>query len=252
MVIGQDTGDWGSDLSPRNFHWGNEEYKADIVNLCKHLGQLKMWVRLHYMYPWRNVDDLIPLMADGLITPYLDIPFQHASPKILKSMKRPAQQEKLLERIEGWRKIRPDIALRSTFIVGYPGETDQDFDYLMDWLQEAQLDRVGAFQFEPVKGAAASEMDDQIEDDVKQWRFEQVMELQSQISENKLSQKVGQSYDVVIDNIEGETAIGRTIYDAPEVDGQVFINGANFLKIGERARVKITDSNAFDLYGELA
>lgn len=252
LVIGQDTGDWGSDLSPRNFHWDNKEYKADIVNLCKHLGSLKMWVRLHYMYPWRNVDDLVPLMADGLIAPYLDIPFQHASPKILKSMKRPAQQEKLLERIESWRKSCPDIALRSTFIVGYPGETDQDFDYLMDWLQEAQLDRVGVFQFEAVKGAVASEMDDQIEDDVKQWRFEQVMELQSQISENKLSQKIGKSYDVVIDNIDGETAIGRTIYDAPEVDGQVHIAGANFLKIGERALVKITDSDAFDLYGELA
>lgn len=252
LVIGQDTGDWGSDLSARKFHWGNKEYKSDIVNLCKHLGQLKMWVRLHYMYPWRNVDDLIPLMSEGLIAPYLDIPFQHASPKILKSMKRPAQQEKLLERIESWRKICPDIALRSTFIVGYPGETDQDFDYLVDWLQEAQLDRVGVFQFEAVKGAAASALPEQIDDDVKQWRFEQVMELQSQISEGKLNQKIGQVYDVVVDNIDGENAIGRTIYDAPEVDGQVHIGNANFLKIGERAQVKITASDSFDLYGELA
>lgn len=251
LVIGQDTGDWGSDLSHKFFTHNHQEYKANIVNLCRRLGELKLWVRLHYMYPWKNVDELIPLMADGLIAPYLDIPFQHASPKILRSMKRPAQQEKLLERIANWRSICPEIALRSTFIVGYPDESDQDFDYLMDWLKEAQLDHVGVFQFEAVDGAAASEFE-QVADEVKQWRFEQIMELQSQISKEKLRTKVNKSFDVVIDSIEDDMAVGRTIYQAPEVDGVVYIKNANFLKEGERVQAKIISHDSFDLFAELA
>ncbi len=252
LIIGQDTGDWGSDFSQKTYQKQGQDYKADIVNLCKHLGELNIWVRLHYMYPWPQVDALIPLMSEGLIAPYLDIPFQHASPKILKSMKRPAQHEKLLEKIAVWRDICPDIALRSTFIVGYPGETDQDFDLLMDWLEEAQLDRVGVFPFEAVDGAPASQDDNQIDDEIKQMRFEQVMELQRNISARKLAKKLGQKMQVVIDDIEGETALGRSIYDAPEVDGIVHVEGANFLKIGDRVDVAITGSDDFDLYGKLA
>lgn len=252
LIIGQDTGDWGSDFSQKTYQKQGQDYKADIVNLCKHLGELNIWVRLHYMYPWPQVDALIPLMSEGLIAPYLDIPFQHASPKILKSMKRPAQHEKLLEKIAAWRDICPDIALRSTFIVGYPGETDQDFDLLMDWLEEAQLDRVGVFPFEAVDGAPASQDDNQIDDEIKQMRFEQVMELQRNISARKLAKKLGQKMQVVIDDVEGETALGRSIYDAPEVDGIVHVEGANFLKIGDRVDVAITGSGDFDLYGKLA
>ncbi len=252
LIIGQDTGDWGSDFSQKTYQKQGQDYKADIVNLCKHLGELNIWVRLHYMYPWPQVDALIPLMSEGLIAPYLDIPFQHASPKILKSMKRPAQHEKLLEKIAAWRDICPDIALRSTFIVGYPGETDQDFDLLMDWLEEAQLDRVGVFPFEAVDGAPASQDDNQIDDEIKQMRFEQVMELQRNISARKLAKKLGQKMQVVIDDVEGETALGRSIYDAPEVDGIVHVEGANFLKIGDRVDVAITGSDDFDLYGKLA
>ncbi len=254
LIIGQDTGDWGSDLAPKFYTKNGQDYKANIINLCKHLGELNIWLRLHYMYPWKQVDELIPLMAEGLIAPYLDIPFQHASPKILKSMKRPAQHEKLLERIASWRRICPDIALRSTFIVGYPGETDQDFDLLMDWLEEAQLDRVGVFPFEAVDGAAASEDENQVDDEIKHMRFEQVMELQRQISQKKLKQKRGQKLNIIIDDIDSDEdiATGRTIYDAPEVDGVVHLKKAGFLKVGERVDALITDSDDFDLYGELA
>ncbi len=251
LIIAQDTGDWGSDLAEKTFSFNGQEYKANIENLCKALGSLNIWVRLHYMYPWKQVDHLIPMMKDGLIAPYLDIPFQHASPKILKSMRRPAQQEKLLERIAGWRSICPDIALRSTFIVGYPGETDQDFEFLLDWLKEAQLDRVGAFQFEAVEGAPASD-EPQIDDEIKQWRFEQLMERQTQISAQKLQQKIGKTLPVLIDDIDGDTAIARSIYDSPDVDGQVYIKGAGFLSVGDKISVYIVDSDDYDLYGELA
>ncbi len=251
LIIAQDTGDWGSDLTEKTFHFNGQEYKANIENLCKALGTLNIWVRLHYMYPWKQVDNLIPMMAWGLIAPYLDIPFQHASPKILKSMRRPAQQEKLLERIASWREICPDIALRSTFIVGYPGETDQDFEFLLDWLKEAQLDRVGAFQFEAVEGAPASE-EEQVDDEIKQWRFEQLMELQTEISAKKLRQKIGKTLSVLIDAIDGDTAIGRTIYDSPDVDGLTYIENAGFLKIGEKVKATITHSDEYDLYAKLA
>ncbi len=252
LIIGQDTGDWGRDLTKGYYQKSGKEYKANITNLCKDLSALNIWIRLHYMYPWPEVDNLIELMAKGLITPYLDIPFQHASPKILKNMKRPAQHEKLLEKIATWRSLCPDISLRSTFIVGYPGETDQDFDLLMDWLEEARLDRVGVFPFEAVDGAPASEDENQIDDEIKQMRFEQIMELQRNISEQKLKEKRGQKFNIIIDEIKDDKAIGRTIYDAPEVDGVVHVNNASFLKIGDTADVTVIDSDDFDLYGELA
>ncbi len=251
LIIAQDTGDWGRDLQEATYHKNGKDYKANIINLCRHLGELNIWVRLHYMYPWPHLDELIELMAEKIIAPYLDIPFQHASPSILKSMKRPAQHERLLEKIAFWRSICPDISLRSTFIVGYPKETDQDFDFLMDWLQEAQLDRVGVFPFEAVDGAPASLDEDQVDEEIKQMRFEQVMELQRNISRKKLKKKRGQDFNVVIDSLEGHEAIGRTLYDAPEVDGVVHIQNAGFLKIGDRVDVTIDDSDDFDLYGTL-
>ncbi len=250
MIIAQDTGDWGSDL-PKNSDVFGKSVQNNIYNLCKELGSLPTWIRLHYMYPWRYVDNLIELMADGLILPYLDMPLQHASPNILKDMRRPANQEKVLERIASWRKICPDISLRSTFIVGYPGESDEDFDQLIDFVEEARLDKVGTFMFEAVEGAEASSYENQIDEEVKQWRFDRLMSLQAEISEDKLKEKVGKSLEVVIDEIYEDELVCRSKYDAPEVDGNVIVNTdsntAN-LKVGDRINAKVFDSDAYDLF----
>jgi len=208
-------------------------------------------VRLHYVYPYPHVNNVIPLMADGLVLPYLDIPFQHASPKVLRAMRRPANDAKVLERIRSWREQVPDLAIRSSFVVGFPGETDEDFDYLLAWLEEAQLDRVGAFKFEPVEGAPASSMDDQVPEDVKQERFDAVMALSGRISAEKLDAKVGSSIEVLIDAVDSETggATGRSKADAPEIDGEVHLRDAGGLNPGDIIVAEIEDADEHDLYG---
>jgi len=208
-------------------------------------------VRLHYVYPYPHVNNVIPLMADGLVLPYLDIPFQHASPKVLRAMRRPANDAKVLERIRSWREQVPDLAIRSSFVVGFPGETDEDFAYLLAWLEEAQLDRVGAFKFEPVEGAPASSMDDQVPEDVKQERFDAVMALSGRISAEKLEAKVGSSIEVLIDAVDSETggATGRSKADAPEIDGEVHLRDAGGLNPGDIIVAEIEDADEHDLYG---
>jgi ribosomal protein S12 methylthiotransferase len=208
-------------------------------------------VRLHYVYPYPHVDRVIPLMAEGLVLPYLDIPFQHASPKILRAMRRPANDARVLERIKGWREVCPDIAIRSSFVVGFPGETQEDFQYLLDWLEAAQLDRVGAFRFEPVEGAAANALPDPVPEDVKQERFERIMALSARISAEKLAAKVGKSLEVLIDSVDKETggASGRSQADAPEIDGEVHLRDAGGLNPGDIVAARIEDSDEHDLYG---
>ena len=219
--------------------------------MCKELGDLGAWVRLHYVYPYPHVDDVIPLMAEGKILPYLDIPFQHASPDVLKAMRRPAHQEKTLERILGWRKVCPDLAIRSTFIVGFPGETESDFQVLLDWLKEAKLTRVGCFRYENVQGARSRELPGHVPDDVKEDRWHRFMQAQQAISQQVLSSKVGRTVDVLIDEVDGEGAIGRTPWDAPDIDGSVFLNGETALVPGTFVRATITHSDAYDLWAEL-
>jgi ribosomal protein S12 methylthiotransferase len=210
---------------------------------------MDIWVRLHYVYPYPNVDDLIPLMAEGKILPYLDIPFQHASPRILKLMKRPGQAEKTLERIQKWRAICPELVIRSTFIVGFPGETEEDFQMLLDWLQEAQLDRVGCFQYSPVEGATANDLPDTLPDEIKEERYERFMQTQQVISTAKLQKRIGQTMTVLIDEVDEEGAIGRTYADAPEIDGMVYLNGDTDVQVGERVQVKIEHADEYDLWG---
>ena len=225
--------------------------KNDLMTLCKQLGKLGIWVRLHYVYPYPHVDDLIPLMADGTLLPYLDIPLQHASPKILKAMKRPGSIDRTLERIKQWREICPDLTLRSTFIVGFPGETEEDFQLLLDFLKEAQLDRVGCFKFSPVEGAPATEMADQVPEDVKEERFHRFMQLQQEISANRLKQKIGKTLDVLVDEIDEDGIIGRSKADAPEVDGLVYVDNLSGMnvKVGDVIKVTITNSDEYDLWG---
>ena len=225
--------------------------KNDLMTLCKQLGKLGIWVRLHYVYPYPHVDDLIPLMANGTLLPYLDIPLQHASPKILKAMKRPGSIDRTLERIKQWREICPDLTLRSTFIVGFPGETEEDFQLLLDFLKEAQLDRVGCFKFSPVEGAPATEMADQVPEDVKEERFHRFMQLQQEISANRLKQKIGKTLDVLVDEIDEEGIIGRSKADAPEVDGLVYVDNLSGInvKVGDVIKVTITNSDEYDLWG---
>ncbi|AAX87677.1 Ribosomal protein S12 methylthiotransferase RimO [Haemophilus influenzae] len=213
--------------------------------------KLGIWVRLHYVYPYPHVDDLIPLMADGTLLPYLDIPLQHASPKILKAMKRPGSIDRTLERIKQWREICPDLTLRSTFIVGFPGETEEDFQLLLDFLKEAQLDRVGCFKFSPVEGAPATDMADQVPEDVKEERFHRFMQLQQEISANRLKQKIGKTLDVLVDEIDEDGIIGRSKADAPEVDGLVYVDNLSGInvKVGDVIKVTITNSDEYDLWG---
>lgn len=250
LVISQDTSAYGVDLKYRTGFWQGRPLKTKMFDLCQALGELGVWVRLHYVYPYPHVNDVIPLMAEGKILPYLDIPFQHGSPSVLKAMKRPAHAENTLERIRQWREICPDITLRSTFIVGFPGETDEDFETLLAFLQEAQLDRVGCFQYSPVEGASANDLPNPVPDEVKQERFDRFMALQQVISTEKLKQKVGREMTVLIDEVDEEGAIGRTQGDAPEIDGLVYLNGEQNVKAGDWAKVTITHSDEYDLWGE--
>jgi ribosomal protein S12 methylthiotransferase len=215
----------------------------------RELGQLGAWVRLHYVYPYPHVDDVIPLMAEGKVLPYLDVPFQHASPDVLKRMRRPAAQEKTLERIQRWRSICPDLTIRSTFIVGFPGETDDDFSYLLDWLGEASLDRVGCFRYEPVKGAVANDLATPVPDDVKKARWHRFMQRQQAISTKHLKRKVGTRLQVIIDEIGPTVAKGRTKGDAPDIDGSVYVASRRPLRVGEIATVKIDRADEYDLHG---
>ena len=256
LVVSQDTSAYAMDTQRKEggvktAFWNGMPIKNDLMTLCKQLGKLGIWVRLHYVYPYPHVDDLIPLMAEGLLLPYLDIPLQHASPKILKAMKRPGKIDRTLERIKQWREICPDLTLRSTFIVGFPGETEEDFQMLLDFLKEAQLDRVGCFKFSPVEGAPATEMADQVPEDIKEERFHRFMQLQQEISAERLKQKIGQMLDVIVDEIDDEGIIGRTKADAPEVDGLVYIENLSGtpVKVGEFIKVTITHSDEYDLWG---
>jgi ribosomal protein S12 methylthiotransferase len=250
LVISQDTSAYGVDIAHEPRPWKDGEVRAHMTDLARELGRLGAWVRLHYVYPYPHVDKVIPLMAEGLLLPYLDIPFQHAAPKVLKAMKRPANQAKVLERLKAWRAICPDIAIRSSFVVGFPGETEEDFQYLLDWLDEAQLDRVGAFRFEPVEGAAANALPDPVPEEVKEERYARIMEKTAAISAAKLQAKVGRTLDVIIDAVgEGGGATGRSKADAPDIDGEVHLRDAGGLEQGQIVRVLVEDADEHDLFG---
>jgi ribosomal protein S12 methylthiotransferase len=251
LVISQDTSAYGVDLRYVERAWRGNAYRTRMTELCNGLAELGAWVRLHYVYPYPHVDEVIPLMAEGKILPYLDIPFQHASPRILKLMKRPAHAEKTLERIHAWRKVCPDLAIRSTFIVGFPGETDEEFEDLLDFLREAQLDRVGAFAYSPVEGARANELADPVPEELKEDRLERFMEVQAGISAAKLQGKIGRTLTVLVDEANAEGAIARSSADAPEIDGVVRIRDGQSLKPGQFAQVRITGADAHDLEAAL-
>lgn len=250
LVVSQDTSAYGLDLRYAASEWRGRPVAARFVDLASALGELDAWVRLHYVYPYPHVDEVIPLMADGKVLPYLDLPFQHASPAVLKAMRRPAAQAKTLDRIKNWRTICPDLTIRSTFIVGFPGETEADFDTLLAWLDEAELDRVGCFKFEPVAGAAANDIAVPVPDAVKQERYDRFMARQQAISARRLRRKVGQRIDVIIDAVGPTVARGRSKADAPEIDGAVFVASPRRpLRVGEIAKVKIERTDAYDLHG---
>ncbi len=250
LVISQDTSAYGVDLRHSAWPWKGGEVRAHMTDLARELGRLGAWVRLHYVYPYPHVDRVIPLMAEGLVLPYLDIPFQHASPSVLRAMKRPANDLKVLERVKAWRETCPDITIRSTFVVGFPGESDEDFDYLLDWLEEAQLDRVGAFRFEPVEGAAANLLPGAVPEEVKEERYARLMARTAAISAAKLQAKVGRTTDVIIDVADGEGgATGRSKADAPEIDGEVHLRDAADAKPGDIIRVLVEDADEHDLFG---
>jgi ribosomal protein S12 methylthiotransferase len=251
LVVSQDTSAYGVDMKYAERDWNGKRYQTRMKGLCEGLSELGIWTRLHYVYPYPHVDDIIPLMAEGKLLPYLDIPFQHASPRILKLMKRPGAVDKTLERIQRWRAICPDITIRSTFIVGFPGETDEDFEQLLSFLDQAELDRVGAFAYSPVDGAQANALPDPVPEDVKQERLARFMALQAEISAEKLERKVGTVQTVIIDQIDGELAIGRSKADAPEIDGLVQIQdgAAAGLKPGDFCEVRIMGSDEHDLFG---
>ena len=250
LVISQDTSAYGVDMRHSEWNWKGEPVRAHMTDLARELGKLGAWVRLHYVYPYPHVDQVIPLMAEGLVLPYLDIPFQHASPSVLKAMKRPANEAKVLQRIHAWREICPDIAIRSSFVVGFPGETEADFDYLLQWLEEARLDRVGAFRFEPVTGAAANSLPGVVPEEVKEERYSRLMELTARISAEKLEARVGREIDVLIDLADGEGgATGRSYADAPEIDGEVHLRDAGGAQAGDIVRVLIEDADEHDLFG---
>ncbi|MGO9483510.1 MAG: 30S ribosomal protein S12 methylthiotransferase RimO [Rhodomicrobium sp.] len=251
LVISQDTSAYGVDLKYAESAWRSTAVKARLKELCDALSSLGIWVRLHYVYPYPHVDEVLPLMAEGKILPYLDIPFQHASPAVLKAMRRPANQEKTLERIERWRAACPDLGLRSTFIVGFPGETEKDFAFLLDWLREARLTRVGCFKYENVEGAASRALDGHLPEEVKAERYERFMAVQRDVSAEVLAAQVGKTVDVLIDEVDEDGAIGRSAWDAPEIDGSVFIGGGAGLKPGDLVRATVTDSDDYDLWAEL-
>jgi len=248
-VISQDTSAYGVDIKYAASRWQDREVRAKFLDLARELGALGAWVRLHYVYPYPHVDAVIELMAEGAVLPYLDIPFQHASPDVLKRMKRPAAQEKTLARIARWRELCPDITLRSTFIVGFPGETEQDFEMLLDWLEEAALDRVGCFRYEPVAGAAANDLAAPVPDEVKEERWHRFMQRQQAISTKRLRRKVGTRQQVIIDELGSSVAKGRSKGDAPEIDGAVYVKSRRPLRVGEIATVKIERADEYDLHG---
>ncbi|KGF30872.1 30S ribosomal protein S12 methylthiotransferase RimO [Oligella urethralis] len=251
LVISQDTSAYGVDVKYRTDFWQGRPIKTQMTALCEALSELGLWVRLHYVYPYPNVDDVIPLMAEGKILPYLDIPFQHASPKILRAMKRPAFEDRTLARIHRWREQCPDITIRSTFIVGFPGETEEDFQYLLDWLTEAQLDRVGCFKYSAVEGAPANELADPVPEEVKQERWERFMAHQQAISAAKLQKKIGTTIEVLIDELnEHGIAIGRSAADAPEIDGVVYVDSPYELAPGDIVKCVVTDADAYDLFAD--
>jgi len=252
LVISQDTSAYGVDLRYAASPWRDREVRAKFVDLARELGELDAWVRLQYVYPYPHVDDVIGLMAEGKVLPYLDIPFQHASEQILKAMRRPAMQDKTLARIEKWRAQCPEITLRSTFIVGFPGESEADFAYLLDWLDEAQLDRVGCFKYEPVAGAASNALPNAVPDEVKQERRNALMARQQKISARKLKHKVGTRQQVIIDEVGPTFARGRSKADAPEIDGAVYLSSRRPLRVGEIVTAKIERSDEYDLHGSVA
>ena len=252
LVISQDTSAYGVDLKYATSRWKDREVRARFVDLAKELGEFGVWVRLQYVYPYPHVDDVIPLMSEGKILPYLDIPFQHASPEILKAMRRPAAQDRTLARIAAWRAQCPDLALRSTFIVGFPGETEADFACLLDWLEEAEIDRVGCFKYEPVAGAASNALAPAVPEEIKQERYNALMARQRKISARRLKRKVGTRQQVIIDEIGPTVARGRSRADAPEIDGAVYLSSRRPLKVGEIVTAKIERADEYDLYGSVA
>ncbi len=252
LVISQDTSAYGTDVKYATSKFQDRDVRAKFLDLTRELGDLGAWVRLHYVYPYPHVDEVIPLMAEGKVLPYLDIPFQHASPTVLKAMKRPAHQEKTLDRIRAWRAIAPDLAIRSTFIVGFPGETDEDFQILLDWLEEAKLDRVGCFKFEPVAGAPANALANPVPDEVKTERWHRLMQVQQKISARNQQKRVGQRVRVIVDESTGKTAKGRSVWDAPEIDGAVHLTGRLPIRVGDIVTAKIERADAYDLYGSVA
>lgn len=249
LVISQDTSAYGLDIRYQPSLWKDREVRTRFFELAKELGEFGMWVRMHYVYPYPHVDEVIPLMAEGKILPYLDIPFQHASPRVLKSMRRPGNQEKTLERIHKWREICPDLAIRSTFIVGFPGETEGDVDFLMQWLKDATIDRAGCFQYEPVQGAPANDIAGAVPAEVKEERWHRFMQTQQEVSTKILKSKVGKTLPVIIDEPGATVATGRTKYDAPEIDGAVYVASRQPLKAGEIVNVKVESSDEYDLHG---
>lgn len=251
LVISQDTSAYGVDVKHRTGFYDGMPVKTSMVALCEELAKLSMWVRLHYVYPYPHVDDVIPLMRDGKVLPYLDIPLQHASPRILKLMKRPGTVERTLERIQKWREICPEITLRSTFIVGFPGETEEEFQMLLNFIDKAELDRVGCFKYSPVEGAKANELPDPVPEEVQEERFQRFMELQQQVSIRKLARKVGKEMLVLIDEVDEEGATGRSAADAPEIDGLVYLNGETGLKPGDMVKVRIDEADEYDLWASL-
>lgn len=251
LVISQDTSAYGVDVKHKLGFWDGKPVKTRMLELCEALGELGIWVRLHYVYPYPSVDDVIPLMAAGKILPYLDIPMQHANKRILKLMKRPGSAERTLERIRGWREICPDLTIRSTFIVGFPGETEAEFEELLQFLRDAQLDRVGCFTYSDVDGAKANDLPDPVPEAVKQERYERFMQVQQEISAQRLQAKIGRTLDVLIDEVDAEGAIGRSYADAPEIDGLVYLNGEVNVKPGDKVSVVIEHADEYDLWGSL-
>lgn len=248
LIISQDTSAYGADLKYRTGFWGGKPLKTNLYDLCQALGSLGVWVRLHYVYPYPHVDDIIPMMAEGKILPYLDIPLQHGSPSILKKMRRPGSIENTLSRIQKWREICPELTLRSTFIVGFPGETEADFQALLDFIQAAQLDRVGCFTYSPVDGARANELPDPVPEEIKQERFDRLMTIQAQISADRLAEKQGYQMQILIDEVDEQGAIGRSYADAPEIDGKVFLDDVTDLQPGDLIDCEVNGSGDYDLW----
>jgi ribosomal protein S12 methylthiotransferase len=250
LVISQDTSAYGIDVKYKLDFIDGQAVETRMQDLAVALGELGVWVRLHYVYPYPHVDKVIPLMAEGKILPYLDIPFQHASPRILKLMKRPGNQEKTLERIKAWREICPDLVIRSTFVVGFPGETEEDFQILLAWLEEAQLDRVGCFKYSPVDGATANDLPDHVPTDIQQDRWERFMQTQQRISTAKLQARIGQVIPIIVDEVTDDEVIARTYGDAPEIDGNIFLPGGYDLQPGDTLYAEVMSADEYDLYGE--